>query len=67
MEKEVVKEELVTGPQEHAKKDTTGQEDMDEGIVMEDAAKQPPTGKGSLFYKFRELKRKVSSHLPCIS
>ena len=67
MEKEVVKEELVTGPQEHAKKDATNQEDMEKGTVMEEIAKQSPMGKGRLFYKLRELKRKVSSHLPCIS
>ena len=66
MEKEVVKEELMIGPQEHAKKDTTNQKDM-ERTVMEGIAKQPPTGKGSLFYKLRGLKKKVSSHLPCIS
>jgi len=60
VEKEVIKEELVTGPQEHAKKDAASQEDM-EGIT-----KQPSAGKGSLLYKLRELKRKVSSHLPCI-
>lgn len=66
MEKEVVKEELIIRPQEHAKNDTTSKEDT-EGTVVEEIAKQPSTGKGSLFYKLRELKKKVSSHLPCIS
>jgi len=67
VEKGVTKEELVAGSQEHAKEDTTSQEDMKEETVMEEIAKQPPTGKGSLFHKLRELKKKVSSHLPCIS
>lgn len=48
-------------------KEYTSDQDMGEETMMEETAKQPPVGKGSLLYKLRGLKRKVSSHLPCIS
>jgi hypothetical protein len=66
VEKEVVKEGLVAMPQERRKEDMIGQ-DTKEETVVEEIAKQPPTGKGNLLFKLRELKKKVSSHLPCIS
>ena len=36
-------------------------------IVMEEFVKQPPTEKGGLLYKLRELKKKISGHLSCMS
>jgi len=53
--------------QERQKEYTIGQDNKGEETVMEETAKQLPVGKGSLFFKLRGLKRKVSSHLPCIS
>lgn len=58
MEKEVVKEGLVKVPRDRVKE---GQKDVEEIV------KQPPTAKGGLLCKLRELKKKLSSHLSCIS
>lgn len=66
VEKEGVKEELVRGLQERAKEGTVSQEDVKKENV-EDIAKQPVMEKGGLFCKLRELKKRISSHLLCIS
>jgi len=53
--------------EERAKEETTDKEDVKENIVMEEPAKQPPTEKRGLLPTLRELKKKISSRLLCIS
>ena len=56
----------MRGLQERAKEGTVSQEDVKKENV-EDIAKQPVMEKGGLFCKLRELKKRISSHLLCIS
>ena len=59
MEEEVVKEEPVGAPFKEPVKEETAKK--------EEIAQQPPTQKGGLLCKLRELRKKVSCRQLCMS